>query len=1295
MQCLVVTAALFGSWWTLAFVGFLVVPTSCSEKVPIVSAFTGQEYVVYNFSSRLDPVITKQEAIELWFKTRQANGFLIMSVDNNDYIYLGLRDGFTYIATSLGSANEHMHLKDVRVDDDQWHQVTITRDARQLVEDHGICYVKVTVDGHRPEMRSITGRFPTLSSRAIYLAGTPHRLHSSLPTAGFTGCVKHVSYIVQAITFDLLRMAKEDNKLAFKHGAISFNQCQGISLSRAAAFVTRDSYITHPRWIAQTAGTISISFTTTASCGLLLYQSRTQSKSDMFAIEIVDGLLFVMIDLGSGITKVRAGEQPVNDGQEHTITVQHNGRTGLVQLDRSRKTYTVESIAAGAIFGSDGLLDSDGLLFIAGISSSSEENILLPPELWSASLKCSFTGCIHHMLLNGEAIDIAKAGQEQGGHVQSFCPALESKCLSQPCSNGGYCIDGADRYVCDCSFTDYSGGNCLEPLVALQFNGDHYYKIYFKKMLVTQAEDILVRFRTKQSYGRLLATTGDSSNDRLEMSLLAGRLLVALMLGGTSKILQIGDLLNDNRYHTARLSRRGRLINMTLDRLVIIEEMLEGDRLTLPVQALHIASFDNDGGLSSQENFIGHIQKVQLNGIDLVRLLHSPNKRYDTDTNAVFDDKDPPVRLPVSFNGHGGHISLPTLRTYPTLSLFFQFRSIAADGLLFYNGVRGGDFFMVELVNSTMHAVFRKGSMSGDASASNTVVIESSIGVTDGRWHDVTIMRTIDGRTAMRIDWNDWIKCNSSCGSHSQPVKYDLSGPLYVGGMTPQVAASVAMQLGRQPLRGFIGCIGSLDINGMRPNLATDGGSKISPAVQQGCSAFDALCTEATCRNGGVCNHSGISKDLCDCDSTSFTGPVCSDDSTTYLFGGSRPGAISYHIAPEQRRDTRGDRLAFGFLSHSNNSVLFRAVSGNSSDYLEVRVKDGFVYVVYNIGSQDHPITDALHQVVDGKYHVLRFERQGPNATLQLDNRPVQVKIPGDEVQSVFNSIAYISIGGRLDFDRLTITQPFKGLISGLVFNKMRPLDRAKENHSSVRLHGDVRLEDMQSTKLSAATLWRTTDPTKNQGGDIVLAANENMCINSITAANCMNLHRESYNNKDSLIVPTLTVIKPPTVSTSPSLSHMHSTRVTDVKAASAAPGLMNQKLTSTQGHLDVSTSAVVLFANSRELSEAENNSDVTYEQDGMVFSFDLMKNIPLVGGISGAVLLTVLLIVIVACKLSRKEGGAYKVKKSVTLDEGLPNDTSGKHPPTASPSSAKATDVAATSGTANGSTKSVREWYV
>jgi len=52
------------------------------------------------------------------------------------------------------------------------------------------------------------------------------------------------------------------------------------------------------------------------------------------------------------------------------------------------------------------------------------------------------------------------------------------------------------------------------------------------------------------------------------------------------------------------------------------------------------------------------------------------------------------------------------------------------------------------------------------------------------------------------------------------------------------------------------------------------------------------------------------------------------------------------------------------------------------------------VVVIYNMGLMQHPIGELFERFDDGRYHVVRFTRDGPNSTIQVDRLPVQPKYP-------------------------------------------------------------------------------------------------------------------------------------------------------------------------------------------------------------------------------------------------------------------------------------------------------------
>ncbi|XP_039222108.1 neurexin-2-beta isoform X21 [Crotalus tigris] len=190
---------------------------------------------------------------------------------------------------------------------------------------------------------------------------------------------------------------------------------------------------------------------------------------------------------------------------------------------------------------------------------------------------------------------------------------------------------------------------------------------------------------------------------------------------------------------------------------------------------------------------------------------------------------------------------------------------------------------------------------------------------------------------------------------------------------------------------------------------------------------------------------------------------------TTYIFG--KGGAlITYIWPPNDRPSTRADRLAVGFSTHQKNAILVRVDSASGlGDYLQLHIDQGTVGVIFNVGTDDITIEESNAMVNDGKYHVVRFTRSGGNATLQVDNWPINERYPAGRQLTIFNSQAAIKIGGR-DQGR-----PFQGQVSGLYYNGLKVLSLAAESDPNVKVEGNLRLvgevPSVMTTETTATTL--------------------------------------------------------------------------------------------------------------------------------------------------------------------------------------------------------------------------------
>lgn len=65
--------------------------------------------------------------------------------------------------------------------------------------------------------------------------------------------------------------------------------------------------------------------------------------------------------------------------------------------------------------------------------------------------------------------------------------------------------------------------------------------------------------------------------------------------------------------------------------------------------------------------------------------------------------------------------------------------------------------------------------------------------------------------------------------------------------------------------------------------------------------------------------------------------------------------------------------------------------------------EQGKIGVTFNIGTVDISVKESNTEVNDGKYHLVRFTRNGGNATLQVDNWPVNEHFPSGTASIVYH----------------------------------------------------------------------------------------------------------------------------------------------------------------------------------------------------------------------------------------------------------------------------------------------------
>lgn len=107
------------------------------------------------------------------------------------------------------------------------------------------------------------------------------------------------------------------------------------------------------------------------------------------------------------------------------------------------------------------ILDLDGEMYLGGLPEESKA-LPLPPEVWTASLRLGFVGCMRDMFVDGRSRDLRRLAELQSAAGVSVSCTREThrRCSTEPCAHGGHCTEGWNRHICDCTGTGYLGPSC-------------------------------------------------------------------------------------------------------------------------------------------------------------------------------------------------------------------------------------------------------------------------------------------------------------------------------------------------------------------------------------------------------------------------------------------------------------------------------------------------------------------------------------------------------------------------------------------------------------------------------------------------------------------------------------------------------------------------------------------------------------------------------------------------------------------------------------------------------------------
>lgn len=243
---------------------------------------------------------------------------------------------------------------------------------------------------------------------------------------------------------------------------------------------------------------------------------------------------------------------------------------------------------------------------------------------------------------------------------------------------------------------------------------------------------------------------------------------------------------------------------------ILVAVETTGDHTVLEFRTIEIGSLTHANGTSTERtaDFIGHMQQLLFNGYHFFEMAES-GQMSNFEITANFGKRDHIIQRPVTFQSTNTYVVLERLVAYEHLNLYFQFKTLAENGLLLYSSGSDQDFLGVELVKGHIHVVFNL----GDGPRVVRSVTQKKL--SDHKWHDVTLMRPSVDEYTLIVDDTMALATDTGPAHH-----LDLQGNFYVGGVPARMYSQLPSIIVSR--MGYHGCFASLDMNSRSPDLMKD-----------------------------------------------------------------------------------------------------------------------------------------------------------------------------------------------------------------------------------------------------------------------------------------------------------------------------------------------------------------------------------------------------------------------------------------------------------------------------------------
>ncbi|XP_041700111.2 contactin-associated protein-like 5 isoform X1 [Coregonus clupeaformis] len=1029
-------------WNPSGWVGLRVEVYGCAYK-SYVADFDGRSSLLYRFNQK--SMSTVKDVISLRFKSRQAEGVLLHGEgQRGDYITLELHRGRLALYLNLDDTRLRFSSGRVAVtlgsllDDQHWHSVLIERFNKQ---------VNLTVDSHTQHFRT-KGEGDSLevdyelSFGGIPLPGKP----GTFLRKNFHGCIENLYYN----GINIIDLAKRRKPQIYSVGNVTFS-CSQPQLVSTTFLSSSSSFLSLPATPSASGGfTVRFQFRTWNPDGLLLF-TQLALEPQRLELQISNSRLRLTHHKSAQQKEEVSTGHRVNDGLWHSVSLSSQSLQVTMTLDNEPPS-TVELADH---------MEAGNSLYFGGCPSSS------PADPGCENPTLAFQGCMRLISINSQPMDLNQVHQGRLGNykeLQFDTCGIHDRCLPNFCEHGGQCSQSWNTFYCDCSGTGYTGATCHNSIYeasceAYRLTGSSsgYFSIDPDgsgplgpiQVYCNMTEDKVWTVVTHNSTDPVSVQGSTLQKPYITKFNYSAspEQLMALVAGSVQCQQEVVYSCRKSRlFNTWDGSPLSWWVDQGGERRTYWGGFLPGVQqcsCSLEENCMDMNYFCNcDADTDSWANDTGVLSYKEHLPVSEIVIGDTSRKGsealYRIGPLCCYGDKS--VWNAASFYQESSYLHFPTLQAELSTDISFYFKTSVPSGVFLENlGLK--HFIRLELSSPSMVT------FSFDVGNGGVVLaVKSHVPLNDRQWHYVRAERNVK-EASLQVDQLPLRFLEAQSDGH---LRLRLNSQLFVGG-------TAARQ------RSFMGCIRTLNINGMTFNLEER--AKMTPGVSAGCPGH---CSGSSrlCHNRGRCieKNSGY---VCDCSQSAYGGPSCKEEvsvsfdresSVTYTF--QEPFSVmqnrSSQASSVYRESSRArENMAFSFMTTQSPAMLL-TVSTFSQQYIAVILAlNGSLQIWYRLHVDRKPdvFSPSPSSLANGCLHRIRIHRQGKDVYLQID-QDIHRKytLSSDAELILIRSLTLGKVIGGENFDEEVMqagSKGFFGCLSSVQFNHVAPLKAALLNRGS------------------------------------------------------------------------------------------------------------------------------------------------------------------------------------------------------------------------------------------------------